>query len=224
MFKLGRVLLTSGDNEHLNLLSDLFLNLQAQIVDADSILRATLDDATWIFVDWLLPAMAGIQLVRLLRASAFGRQVRISMILPPGDDTAASRAMNAGADDYIIGPLAPHDLAERIRTYRGADSDDPALLRLGELEVDTLAHSARLSGKLVPLSGKELRLLAHFLRNPDRVFSRADLIGLLGKSREVHDPRTVDAWMSRLRATMRRAGARQIPRTVRSLGYILDTR
>lgn len=225
MLKLSRILLTSGGNDHLNAISDMFYNLQVQIVDTDSLFSQAFDDRTWLFIDWLLPAMAGLQLVRLLRETGLGRQARISMVLPEADATMQARAIAAGADDYIVGPLTPATLSDRLRVYQGAVSDDTgkdAIMQMGDLTVDTNAYRVRYAGKVLPLRVNEFRLLAHFARHPNRVFTRSNLIGVLGKSREVHDERTVDVWMSRLRSALKSHGVPQVPRTVRSAGYILD--
>lgn len=224
MLKLNRLMLTSGGADYINTISDFFYNIQVQIVDPDSLLGQSLDDSTWIFVDWLLPAMAGIQLVRLLRESGLGRSARISMVLPSSDDEMQLRALAAGADDYIVGPLNPHKLVDRMRAYRAAVANpDEPILRMGEMVVDTNAYSVRFRGKLLPLKVNEFRLVAHFVRYPDRVFTRGNLIGVLGKSKDVNDERTVDVWMSRLRSTLRTHGVPHIPRTVRAAGYILDS-
>jgi two-component system phosphate regulon response regulator PhoB len=225
MLKLNRLLLTSGGLDLINSISDLFYSLQVQIVDPDSLLNQTFDDTTWIFIDWLLPAMAGIQLVRLLRASGLGQTVRISMVLPGADEQMQMRALAAGADDYIIGPLNPDQLVERMKTYRVAltPPDDP-VMTLGDMTVDTNAYLVRFRGKALPLKVNEFRLLSHFVRHPDRVFTRSNLIGVLGKSKLVNDERTVDVWMSRLRGTLRHHEVPYVPRTIRSCGYILDTR
>ena len=69
----------------------------------------------------------------------------------------------------------------------------------------------------------EFRLMVHFMENPDQVFSRAALIDRLGKNGETLDERTVDVWVGRLRRSLT---AHDIPdplRTVRSLGYVLDS-
>jgi len=225
MLKLNRLFLTSGGSEIINTISDFFHSLQVQVVDPDALLGLNLDDTTWIFVDWLLPAMAGIQLVRLLRESGLARNARISMVLPRADGELQMRALDAGADDYILGPLDPKLLLERMKAYRAAVSQpEEPIIYMNDLVVDTNAYSVRFRGSLIPVKVNEFRLLAHFARHPDRVFTRGNLIGVLGKSNEVLDERTVDAWISRLRSVLRAHGVPYSLRTVRACGYILDSR
>ncbi|MGE3691214.1 MAG: response regulator transcription factor [Novosphingobium sp.] len=224
MLKLRQVLLTSGDSKLTDAVSTNFMNLEARIVDVPELLAWQGAEAPWIFVDWLLPLMAGIQLVMLLRQAAWGSRARIVMTLPANDDAMRERALAAGADDYLVGPLTAEALIDRLRIYQGA-MDRPAdpILRMGQLSVDTNAFSAAYDGSAIPLTGTEFRLLAHFVRSPNKVFSRGDLIGVLGKNAAITNERTVDVWISRLRQTLEKAGVPHLPRTVRSFGFILDT-
>ncbi|MBT0670173.1 response regulator transcription factor [Novosphingobium profundi] len=225
MLKLGHIVLTSGNKDHVDHITDTFLNLGVSVVDPANLLDLQVDDATWIFIDWLLPAMAGVLLLSLLRQTVFGRKAKVTMVLPEHDDALRARALEAGADDYIVGPLSPEALAERIRVYQGAVSPpEEPVLAIGKMKVDTNAYLARYDGRPIKLKVLEFRLLAHFFRNPDRVFTRANLISVLGKGEEVHAERTVDVWMSRLRLSLQRQEVPLVPRTVRSAGYILDTR
>lgn len=99
----------------------------------------------------------------------------------------------------------------------------PARFHHGELTVDIAAHRARFRGTNVPLRPNEFRLLVHFLEHPDQVLSRASLIACVGKPGQEIEERTVDVWAGRLRRALRSAGAPDPLRTVRTLGYVLDS-
>lgn len=116
-------------------------------------------------------------------------------------------------------------LIERIRLARGAvpSSPDPERLALGALTLDLAAQQLRYRGRPVILRPNEFRLLAHFVANPDRVFSRTSLIDQSGKDSAGIDERTVDVWVGRLRRSL---AAHNVPdplRTVRTMGYVLDS-
>lgn len=223
MLKLNRLLLTSGGSEYANAISDFFSNIQVQVVDAQKLLDLSLDDSTWLFIDWLLPVMAGMQLVRLLRESGRAANARISMVLPQASEDIQMRALQAGADDYIIGPLSPEKLIDRMRIYRSAvPQPREPVLRLGDLTVDTNAFSVRYRDRVLALKVSEFHLMAHFARHPNRVFTRSTLIGVMGRGQDVDDERTVDVWISRLRTKLRQYEVPYELRTVRSFGYILD--
>ena len=106
---------------------------------------------------------------------------------------------------------------------RQGHPDGDRRLRHGELVIDPVAFAARFRGKVLALRPNEFRLLAFFVANPDRVFSRTELIESLGKDSGLIDERTVDVWTGRLRRALRAAGVPDPLRTVRALGYVLDS-
>lgn len=182
-----------------------------------------LTNPLWCFVDWLLPDSSGLEMVRRLRESRATRAGHITMVLEEGDADAARRALRAGADDYLVGPLDPERLAKRLRLDQHDVPVRGARLEQGGLSVDLAAHQARWQGMPVALRPNELRLLTHFMEHPDQVFGRAALIEHLGKDQAGIDERTVDVWVGRLRRALTAHGAPDPLRTVRSLGYVLDS-
>ena len=113
--------------------------------------------------------------------------------------------------------------ANSDRAFRASAGASGPRLRHGDLVVDPVAFAARYRGKLLNLRPNEFRLLAFFVANPDRVFSRTALIESLGKDSDLLDERTVDVWTGRLRRALREQGAPDPLRTVRSQGYVLDS-
>lgn len=185
-----------------------------------------LDDVPLCFVDWLLPEGSGLEVVRRLREASATRNAHITMVLDSGDHDERRRALKAGADDYMDGPLNAARLLDRVSLYEAAEPvEAPARARLinGEITLDLAAHQVRFRGEPVPLRPNEFRLLAHFMEHPDQVFSRQALIRRLGKDDEAIDERTVDVWVGRVRRALAAHGAPDPLRTVRSLGYVLDS-
>ena len=181
---------------------------------------------TWCFVDWLLPDRSGLEMVRALREARATRESHITMVLDSLEPDDKRRALRAGADDYLVGPLNAERLLERLATYEAKSAGSQpqrAPLTHGELVLDPAAHQARYQGRLLTLRPNELRLLAPFLEHPDQVFSRTALIERIGKDDEVRDERTVDVWVGRLRRALVAQGAPDPLRTVRSAGYVLDS-
>lgn len=178
----------------------------------------------WAFVDWVLPEMSGLELCRRLRcADALGPNAHITMILEEDDAEIKRRALRAGADDYIMGPLDRNALLDRVLSVQLPEHDAPArVLKLGDLSLDLAALQARWRERALILMPNEFRLLRYLMEQPGHVFSRQQLITALGKHDQPIDERTVDAWVSRLRRALRDVGAGTPLRTVRSLGYVLD--
>lgn len=182
-----------------------------------------LDGSPWAFIGWLLPQLSGLELCRRLRCDPQTETAHVTLVLEEDDADAKRRALRAGADDYIVGPIDRAAVLDRVLSVQLPERDAPVrALRLGDLSLDLTALQARWRDKPVPLMPNELRLLRYLMEQPGHVFSRGQLIAALGKKDQPIDERTVDAWVSRLRRALREAGAGYPLRTVRSLGYVLD--
>ena len=168
--------------------------------------------------------MPGIEVCRRLRCDPPTAQSHITMVLETDDREARRRALAAGADDYLVGPLNRTKILDRILSLqRPAFEGPPApMMQLGDLAIDIAAFQARWRDVPIPLLPNDLRLLRYFVEHPGRVFTRTQLIAALGKHNEDIDERTVDVWVGRLRRALRKAGVDLSLRTVRSLGYVLD--
>jgi len=179
----------------------------------------------WCFVDWLLPGSSGLEICRRLRESSATAHGHITMVLQEDDLEARSRALRAGSDDYMIGPLTKEILVSRLREL--SNNLSPAKSRpelvFGNLVLNYVSHRVQYDGKPVPLSRDGFRLMAIFLEHPDRVLSHIRLIEMLGKDSMVIQSRTVIVWVTRLRQALRAHGVPDILRTVPSLGYVFDS-
>ena len=96
------------------------------------------------------------------------------------------------------------------------------MLTYADIALDATAHKVTRGGKPVRLGPTEFRLLRHFLENPDRVFSREQLLDSVWGHDVYVEPRTVDVHIRRLRKVLNDGGAADVIRTVRSAGYALD--
>jgi two-component system phosphate regulon response regulator PhoB len=183
-----------------------------------------LEGTIWAFVDWVLPNISGLEICRQLRCAPLTAQAHITIVLDEDDFEARRRALRAGADDYLIGPINRTIVLDRILSVIQNDYDGGALrsLSLGDLTIDLAAFQASWRGTPIMLMPNEFRLLRFLVEHPRRVFTRAQLIAALGKQDPPVDERTVDVWIGRLRRALRAAGAGSPLRTVRSLGYVLD--
>lgn len=186
--------------------------------------RQLLEGPMWAFVDWVMDDLAGLEMCRRLRADPRTGDAHVTMVLESDDVEDRRRALRAGADDYMIGPLDRRVVLDRVLALQSHRENRHAVQRieLGELAIDLAALQARWAGRAIQLRPNEFRLLRYFAENPNQVHSRADLIGGLGKLDPPIDERTVDVWIGRLRRALKGAGAGNPLRTVRSLGYVFD--
>ncbi|MFC0588113.1 winged-helix domain-containing protein [Novosphingobium aquiterrae] len=215
------LLITAPDPQ---LLSDLARDRPAwRVIPLGDRLPERIEGVAWGFIDWLGPTMSGLEMCRRLREAEPTRRSHLTMVLEEADADARRRALQAGADDYIVGALDAARLIDRV-DRKGA-AVQPARQRLvnGPIAIDISAHQVRVNGAIVLLRPNEFRLLAHFMENPDQVFSRTALIDQLGKDEDALDERTVDVWVGRLRRALAAHGAPDPLRTVRSLGYVMDS-
>lgn len=178
----------------------------------------------WAFIDWVLPELAGLELCRRLRADPRTEDAHITMVLEADDAEDRRRALRAGADDYVVGPLDRTAVLDRVLALQSRTSERVATRRfeMGALTIDMAALQARWNEVPIVLRPNEFRLLRYFAENPNSVLTREDLISGLGKREPAIDERTVDVWIGRLRRAIKAAGGGNPLRTVRSLGYVFD--
>lgn len=178
----------------------------------------------WAFIDWVMDDLAGLEMCRRLRADARTAEAHITMVLEEDDAEDRRRALKAGADDYLVGPLTRNEVLDRVMALQSRNVDRHAArkIELGDLVIDLAALQARWDSEPIILRPNEFRLLRFLAENPNRVLSREDLINGLGKREPPIDERTVDVWVGRLRRAIKAAGGGNPLRTVRSMGYVLD--
>lgn len=178
----------------------------------------------WAFIDWIIPELSGLELCRRMRADSRTAVSHITMVLEQDDPNDRRRAIKAGADDYIVGPVDRRQILDRILAlYSGqTPSEDRSVVLVGDLRLDLAGVQARWGKRVIPLSDKGFRLLLYLVQNPRRVIRREEIMEALGTGGDPHCFRTVDVWIKRLRTALNSAGAGQLLRTVKGKGYVLD--
>jgi two-component system phosphate regulon response regulator PhoB len=179
-----------------------------------------------IVLDWMLPGLSGIEVCKLLRAKPETRDIPVIMLTARSEEAERVRGLATGADDYLVKPFSVPELLARIKTIlRRANPDAVAdQLKAGDLLLDRRTKRVSRGQRDVNLSPTEFRLLEQLMRNPGRVFSRAQLLDMVwGRDAEV-DERTVDVHVGRLRKSLSRGRDPDPIRTVRAAGYAFDER
>lgn len=176
----------------------------------------------WLFVDWILPTISGVEACRRVKLAPESAHCYVTMVLDGIDTDAARRSLEAGADDYVVGPLNLSKLLGRILAGDRSSFVERYCFDAGELTIDPATHEARWNGRSLRLTSHELQVLHLLAHNPGRVFKREDLVREVGKDPRHIDGRTVDVWITRVRRALRDAGATDLVRTVRQLGYALS--
>jgi len=178
-----------------------------------------------VLLDWMLPHVSGLEICRQIRRAPSTRSLPVIMLTARGEESDRIRGLDSGADDYVVKPFSPNELIARVRAVIRRTQKEPedGLLRYANLEMDLVAHRAYRAGKAVHLGPTEFRLLRHFLQNPRRVFSREQLLDRVWGHDAELELRTVDVHIRRLRRALNAEGGSDLLRTVRSVGYALDS-
>jgi two-component system phosphate regulon response regulator PhoB len=190
----------------------------------EALLRVAEARPDLVLLDWMLPALSGIEVCRQLRRRPNTRDLPIIMVTARTEDQDAVRALDTGADDYIAKPFAMEALLARIRALlrRSGSIAAKGTLTYRDLTMDQDAHRVSRAGRALHLGPTEYRLLEFFLQHPGRVFSREQLLDAVW-GRDIHvEPRTVDVHIRRLRKAINAEHEVDLIRTVRSAGYALD--
>ena len=177
-----------------------------------------------VILDWMIEGTSGIEVCRRIRRNPKTSSVAIMMLTARGEESDKLRGLETGADDFVTKPFSPKELVARaqalLRRTRPALLADK--LSYGGIELDVAAHRVRRDGQTVALSPTEYRLLKHFLENPEKVYSRQQLLDVAWPHNEDIELRTVDVHIRRLRVALGGERGADLIRTVRSEGYSLD--
>ena len=190
----------------------------------EALLRVAEGRPDLVLLDWMLPALSGIEVCRQLRRRPGTRDLPIIMVTARTEDQDAVRALNTGVDDYISKPFAMDTLLARIRALlrRSGAVATRGVLSWRDLVLDQDAHRVSRAGRPLHLGPTEYRLLEFLMQHPGRVFSREQVLDAVW-GRDIHvEPRTVDVHIRRLRKAVNVPGEVDVIRTVRSAGYALD--
>ena len=174
-----------------------------------------------IILDWMLPELSGIELCRRIRKHKEHKNIPIIMLTAKGEEEDKLRGLETGADDYITKPFSINELVARVkavlRRIRPMFVDE--VLTYKGIVIDLVSHSASRDGETLHLGPTEFNLLAFFMENIGRVFSREQLLNHVWKNEAHVEPRTVDVHIRRLRKAINNDVKEDFIRTVRSAGY-----
>ncbi len=163
-----------------------------------AVAQAAANDYDALILDIIMPKRDGVEVCKELRR----RRISVPILLLTARDSVEDKIMglDAGADDYLTKPFAFGELLARVRALtRRREAMVPAMLVVGDLEVDTRRQSARRGARDIPLTAKEYAFVEHLARNVGRIVSRSELVAHVWD--ENHEPmaNVIDVYVSRLR-------------------------
>jgi two-component system response regulator RegX3 len=192
--------------------------------DGESALDAARANGYEVLVlDVRLPGLSGIEICRRLRSES---DVPILILTAMDAEVDRVLGLEAGADDYVTKPFSVAELVSRVRAILRRRELDRAggggVRRVGSLELDVNRHEVRLEGRTIRLTPSEFRLLAFLAQEPERVYTRREIMQHLWDSTYVGDQRACDIHVSNLRRKIEETPGRpQRLVTVRGVGYKL---
>lgn len=181
-----------------------------------------------LLLDLMLPKLSGLEICREIRRDDSLNRLPILMLTARGDEADRVVGLEMGADDYVTKPFSPRELLARVKALlRRAEPPNDAgrTIEVGKLEIDPASYRVSNTGKPVPLSTLEFRLLYYLASRPNRVFTRDQLLDAVWGTDRFVTPRSVDVYVRRLREKIESDPENPVYlKTVRGAGYLFETR
>ncbi len=177
-----------------------------------------------ILLDWMLPGMSGIEICQNLRNQSSTRNTPIIMTTALGEQAEKLRGFDVGADDYLVKPFAIKELLARIKAVlkRTAPAQINEQITSGNIKLNTSTQRVTCNNSPVSLGPTEFKLLHYLIGQPNRVFTRTQLLDNVWGQDVYLDERTVDVHIGRLRKALSKTTAKDPIRTIRGTGYSFD--
>ena len=185
-----------------------------------AVAKFNIDEPDIILLDIMLPKLDGWQVCRTIRKNS---DVPIIMLTAKGETFDKILGLDLGADDYVTKPFDTKEVVARVRAVlrRTAGNDENAekIVKYDKLVINLTNYELIVDGKVVDTPPKELELIYHLASNPNRVYSRDQLLDEVWGFEYYGDSRTVDVHVKRLREKLEGVSDKWSIKTVWSVGY-----
>lgn len=177
-----------------------------------------------LLLDWMLPDQSGLQLLTRIRGDFNFKAIPIIMLTAKGLEEDKVAGLERGADDYVTKPFSPKELTARINALLRRKKPEGAqeILQMGALTLDPASYTVTVDREKIDIGQAEFKLLRFFMANPERVFSRSQLLDKVWGTHAEIEERTVDVHILRLRKALK--DAETMLKTVRGVGYMFSER
>ena len=212
------------------MLADAGLDVTMSLDVEEGLFNALQKDVDAFLIDAELPNVGGMALCRRLRTIERYAYTPVLMLTAKDGEQERIQGLQTGADDYVTKPFCLPELLARVNAiFRRCDAfqaDDAPLNRIEryrDLRIDLGAREVRVGEQTAALTAREFDLLVHFVRHPERVYSRAQLLDQVWGHGHQGYEHTVNSHINRLRAKLERdPGNPRYIRTVWGVGYCLS--
>lgn len=174
-----------------------------------------------ILLDWMLPDESGIDFIHWLKKQEAYRDIPVILLTAKAEESNKVKGLMTGADDYITKPFSPTELIARIKAVlrRGPIQSPNAALLYKKLLLNTETQHVSIDNNPITLTSREYKMLSFFLKHPNRIYTRDQLITQIWSTDTYIDERTIDTQIRRLRLKLKPYGYDQIIQTVHGTGY-----
>lgn len=179
-----------------------------------------------VLLDWMLPGISGAEFARELRRDDLTRSMPLIMVTARTEEDDRVRGLNLGCDDYIVKPFSSSELVARVRAVlrRTLPGGEEETIEVDGLRLDAASQRVSAGEDPVRLGPTEFRLLRFFMSNPERVYSREQMLDRVWGQNVFVEERTVDVHIRRLRKALAPFGFDRFIQTVRGSGYRFSSR
>lgn len=190
---------------------------------SDGLHAAMNGDHDLVVLDVMLPGIDGFAVLSALRTS---KQTPVLMLTARSKVDDKVKGFDLGADDYLVKPFQFPELLARIRALlkRGTKVATDDVLRIADMEVDSVKHRATRAGQRIDLSAKEFALLVLFVRRSGEVLSRTQIASLVWDINFDSATNVVDVAVRRLRIKIDDPFETKLIHSVRGVGYVFEPR
>lgn len=190
-----------------------------------AIVKFNVEEPDIILLDIMLPKLDGWQVCRTIRKNS---TVPIIMLTAKGETFDKILGLDLGADDYVTKPFDSKEVVARVkavlRRSAGGDENAEKIVKYDKLVINLTNYELIVDGKQIDTPPKELELIYHLASNPNRVFSRDQLLDEVWGFEYYGDSRTVDVHVKRLREKLEGVSDQWSIKTVWSVGYKFEVK
>ena len=219
-------ILVVEDDENLARLVKICLSAETYLVDSvtrgmDALSQIRLITYDMLVLDWMLPDITGVEVLKHYRAS--GGRAPVLMLTSRATIADKVTGLEAGADDYLVKPFDKLELAARVKALLRRPKDmSPEVLVIGPLEINQTTYKVLKDGLVVELRPKEYALLEFLARHPGESFTAEAILERIWRSDALSTTDTVRTHVMTLRKKLGDTDERPLIKTVRGRGYSLQ--
>lgn len=199
-----------------------------QVIEAESAINAREillnNRPDLLIVDWMMPGESGVEFVKRIRQDEVYREKPIMMLTARVEEMDIVTGLECGADEYMTKPVAIKEFRARIKALlrRASPNQNEDSLHVAGFDLNAATRQCSVDDQLLKIGGTEFNLLEFFLKHPNKVYSRNQLLDFVWGQGVYLEERTVDVHMLRLRKILKPVNKAGLFTTVRGMGYMFS--